>query len=60
MSKDDNHLYLAQLSSWCLRHCPGLFDGTRHWILSCIHGDHGVHTHELHDASQDVSMLSFL
>ena len=52
MNKDDNHLYLGQFSSWCLRHCPSLFDGTRHWILACIHGDHGGHTHE-----EDVSLL---
>jgi len=47
-------MHLAQFTAWCLRHCPGLFDGTRHWILSCIHGEHGQHTHSEADAAHDV------
>lgn len=59
VNKADGHLYIGQFSSWCLRHCPGLFDGTRHWILSCIHGDHGEHIHETHDTSHEPDWLPY-
>ncbi|XP_065890266.1 uncharacterized protein [Dysidea avara] len=59
LNKEDGRMHLAQFTAWSLRHCPSLFDGTRHWILSCIHGEHGQHTHSAADAAHDSNWMPY-